>query len=530
MKKLYIIFLTVMMFIYFAPAVLLGQWVQVVVDPGHGGPGASKYGPNGDGAGTDGPLPDGKKLSEEWVNLQVAFVLKDSIDNYCGMTGFAIMTRIAETEGVELPERAELANYANCDWDPVACACEEFISVHHNGLPLDSQGVETYWCNYDSVQIGPWKYDRNQTDVLARKIYYKLRDKFIYPPYTPRGCKIACFDVLRLTTMASTLSEGTNMHNDSEAILFDDTNLVHVKDEAGAIFRGWRSYYENNGIVTVANRGLCDLRGNVIVDNIDRDSPYYTCWSFSELTFHTMCAYEVLGEFCGGTEYFYFYHHWKELETGETVYPPYSCYSTIVNPSESTHTYIAYYRGGPYSVSLEFPNSGQFSLGDSLYIDWYGIYTSKGVDSTAVIDAYLDRHCGGTEYPEKILDSIPVKLWGAWWKVTGSAFDSCKIKLVSHDCVDNTASDTSDYWFSIIVPNIAGDCNSDGKIDIADVIYLANCVFCAGPCPQPRWKGDVDGSCQVNLGDAIYLANYVMGKPGAPAPWCNSGCPDWDCE
>ena len=94
--------------------------------------------------------------------------------------------------------------------------------------------------------------------------------------------------------------------------------------------------------------------------------------------------------------------------------------------------------------------------------------------------------------------------------------------------MDNTASDTSDYWFSIIVPNIVGDCNSDGKIDMADVIYLANSVFCAGPSPQPRWKGDVNGNCVINLQDAILLSNYVL--KGGVAPWCNSGCPDWDCE
>jgi N-acetylmuramoyl-L-alanine amidase len=349
MKKIYIIVSILVMLILFTRPVLLGQWVQVVVDPGHGGPDASKYGPNGDGAGTDGPLPSGQKLSEEWVNLQVAFVLKDSIDWYCMHPGYALMTRIAETEGVELAERARRANLANCDFSPEFCGSEEFISVHHNGLPLDSQGVETFWCNYDSVWIEGIKYDRDQTDVLARKIYYKLRDSLSYPPYTPRGYKINCFQVLSSTTMASTLSEGTNMHNDSEAILFDDPNLQHVKKEANEIFRGWRSYYKNNGIVTVANRGLCDFGGNVTVDGIERQSPYYTCWSFGELTFHNLIAYE----YHFYDSYFYVFHHWKEVETGYINWD--RTFSFFVNPSESTHTYIAYYTGGPYSISLEFP-------------------------------------------------------------------------------------------------------------------------------------------------------------------------------
>jgi hypothetical protein len=138
----------------------------------------------------------------------------------------------------------------------------------------------------------------------------------------------------------------------------------------------------------------------------------------------------------------------------------------------------------------------------------------------------LDRHYGRTGYPEKILDSIPVKFWGGWWKVTGSAFDSCKIKLVSHDCVDNTASDTSDYWFSIIVPNISGDVNSDGKIDMADVIYLAHYIQgMSGLIIDPLWKGDVNGDCKIGLSDVIYLSRYL--SSGGPDPWCNGSC--WIC-
>jgi hypothetical protein len=49
----------------------------ICIDPGHGGPGASKFGYNGDGFGSSGPSPD--PLSEQWVNLQVALELKDFI-------------------------------------------------------------------------------------------------------------------------------------------------------------------------------------------------------------------------------------------------------------------------------------------------------------------------------------------------------------------------------------------------------------------------------------------------------------------
>jgi hypothetical protein len=73
--------------------------------------------------------------------------------------------------------------------------------------------------------------------------------------------------------------------------------------------------------------------------------------------------------------------------------------------------------------------------------------------------------------------------------------------------------------------NISGDCNSDGKIDLADVIYLSKYVQGVGVPPDPLWKGDVNGDCKVNLTDVIYLCKYLF--PGGRAPLCNGSC--WSC-
>jgi hypothetical protein len=73
--------------------------------------------------------------------------------------------------------------------------------------------------------------------------------------------------------------------------------------------------------------------------------------------------------------------------------------------------------------------------------------------------------------------------------------------------------------------NISGDCNSDGKIDLADVIYLSRYMMQGGPAPDPLWKGDVNGDCKINLSDVILLSRYVF--YGSPAPWCNGSC--WSC-
>ena len=105
----------------------------VVLDPGHGGTGARKFGSNGgDGNGTAGPTDT---LTEQWVNLQVA--LRVRIPMFSNPpTPFVYMTRESDTFNITIPQRVQYAKYQNANY---------FISIHHNGLPLDSQGTEVWW-------------------------------------------------------------------------------------------------------------------------------------------------------------------------------------------------------------------------------------------------------------------------------------------------------------------------------------------------------------------------------------------------
>jgi hypothetical protein len=55
-----------------------------------------------------------------------------------------------------------------------------------------------------------------------------------------------------------------------------------------------------------------------------------------------------------------------------------------------------------------------------------------------------------------------------------------------------------------------GDVNGDGKINLADVIYLANYVLKSGPAPVSEWASDVNCDYKINLSDVIVLARYVL--------------------
>ncbi|KPJ62308.1 hypothetical protein AMJ44_15805 [candidate division WOR-1 bacterium DG_54_3] len=73
MKKI-ILFLGVLSTFSLSTNNIVLGYEHICIDPGHGGPGASKYGSNGDGAGTYGLV---YHLSEQWVNFQVALELYD---------------------------------------------------------------------------------------------------------------------------------------------------------------------------------------------------------------------------------------------------------------------------------------------------------------------------------------------------------------------------------------------------------------------------------------------------------------------
>jgi hypothetical protein len=63
---------------------------------------------------------------------------------------------------------------------------------------------------------------------------------------------------------------------------------------------------------------------------------------------------------------------------------------------------------------------------------------------------------------------------------------------------------------------VRGDLNTDGIIDVEDVVYLINYLFIGGPAPQPLAAGDANCDSNVNVVDVVYLINYLF--IGGPPP------------
>jgi hypothetical protein len=61
-----------------------------------------------------------------------------------------------------------------------------------------------------------------------------------------------------------------------------------------------------------------------------------------------------------------------------------------------------------------------------------------------------------------------------------------------------------------------GDANSDGMIDIGDVVFLVNYLYKNGAPPDPFAAGDSNSDGILDLGDVVYLINYLFRGGSAP--------------
>ncbi len=99
--------------------------------------------------------------------------------------------------------------------------------------------------------------------------------------------------------------------------------------------------------------------------------------------------------------------------------------------------------------------------------------------------------------------------------IYGLLFDTTYyFALTSYDISGNESQYSQET--AIPFPFAHGDVNSDDKLDLGDVIYLANYLLKGGTPPTPLYSGDVNCDTNINLSDVIYLANYLL--KGGPPP------------
>lgn len=129
----------------------------------------------------------------------------------------------------------------------------------------------------------------------------------------------------------------------------------------------------------------------------------------------------------------------------------------------------------------------------------YDLYLSKSVvfapESTIVYDSLPDT---------TFTDSLDLKTW--YWKVR------------SYDKWGATRWSDQSWSFYVY---LCGDCNGDGLITVADVVYAINYLFKGGPVLKPLISGDVNCDSKVTIADVVYTISYLF--KGGPKPCQN--CP-----
>jgi hypothetical protein len=69
---------------------------------------------------------------------------------------------------------------------------------------------------------------------------------------------------------------------------------------------------------------------------------------------------------------------------------------------------------------------------------------------------------------------------------------------------------------------IRGDVDHSGvlPVDIADLVYLVDFMFNAGPAPPCFDEGDIDGSgvAPIDIADLVYLVDFMFNSGPAPPP------------
>lgn len=86
-----------------------------------------------------------------------------------------------------------------------------------------------------------------------------------------------------------------------------------------------------------------------------------------------------------------------------------------------------------------------------------------------------------------------------------------------------TSGDFS-FTVTVITPFLRGDCNTDGGVNIADVVALLEAQFAGGPDPTCDSACDANDDSVVDIADGIGILNTLFAGAGdLPAPSANCG-------
>ncbi len=141
------------------------------------------------------------------------------------------------------------------------------------------------------------------------------------------------------------------------------------------------------------------------------------------------------------------------------------------------------------------------------YVDHYPMHW---LDSVLVggIKLTLSEYCFDLNSGWVSLAVAPTGLVDVFYQYS----DKQDITVSNWDGANLVFADT----LSHTAPPPRGDCDGNGFVNIADVVYTISYIFAGGPPPEPLGIGDVNCDCLVNVADVVYMIAYTFA--GGPPP------------
>jgi hypothetical protein len=209
-----------------------------------------------------------------------------------------------------------------------------------------------------------------------------------------------------------------------------------------------------------------------------------------------------------------------------------------------------------YGLVLYGLGSSQTDMGSSI-INGRNVYNSVGIYASTDVSPYGVGNVTGFINTSTILNNwIGIVLnepisnttksvlvsFGTGSGLQNLICDNDSFNLYLEDCNDNINA-TYNYWGKSLIsqieediyhkvddpslglvdfshPYLLGDVNTDGVVDVGDVVYLINYLYKSGPVPYMLILGDTNRDGNIDVADVVFLINYLFrnGPPPVDLP------------
>lgn len=205
----------------------------------------------------------------------------------------------------------------------------------------------------------------------------------------------------------------------------------------------------------------------------------------------------------------------------------------LICAHSSPHVHALYWGDGPYDYSLFYNTEIEEIDVQVLFYNLFACSNSRYVEQDDMGNWYIFQSTYGLLSIGSTKTGSMLCFYG-FYEPLGNGVNFGEAFLswcVNH--IETCAGEDSRPWFygmtmsgdptlrlSRFMPDHTGDANSDGAVDLADVVFLINYLYKEGGAPDPLRLGDPSADCSVDLADVIYLINYLYRSGPEPGLGC----------